>query len=84
VNDTCYDIGGEAPPIGIKVKDPMWNLKSNHKVCHSSLNPLPQCKPLYQLRRTPFMEIDDKGGEIGQRYESFLSFGRDWKDWTWT
>ena len=21
------------------------------------------------------MEIDDKGGEIGQRYESFLSFG---------
>ena len=42
---------------------------------YSSLNHLPQYKPLYQLRRTPFMEIDDKGGEIGQRYESFLSFG---------
>jgi hypothetical protein len=37
VNDTCYDIGGGAPPIGIKVKDPMWNLKSNHKVCHSNI-----------------------------------------------
>ena len=22
VNDPCYDIGGGAPPIGIKVKDP--------------------------------------------------------------
>ena len=26
-----------------------------------------------------FIEIDDKGGEIVQRYESF---GRDWT-WTW-
>jgi hypothetical protein len=84
VNDTCYDIGGGAPPIGIKVKDPMWNLKSNHKVCHSNIcgnvhqkcniqvsTIYPKYKPLYQLRRTPFMEIDDKGGEVGQRYESF-------------
>jgi hypothetical protein len=29
VNDPSYDIGGGAPPIGIKVKDPMWYLKSN-------------------------------------------------------
>jgi hypothetical protein len=27
------------------------------------------------MRSTPFMEIDDKGGEIVQRYESF---GKDW------
>jgi hypothetical protein len=38
---------------------------------YSSLNHLPQYKPLYQLRRTPFMEIDDKGGEVGQRYARF-------------
>jgi hypothetical protein len=24
------------------------------------------------MRSTPFMEIDDKGGEIGQRYAYFL------------
>jgi hypothetical protein len=29
VNDPCYEIGGGAPQIGIKVKDPMWYLKSN-------------------------------------------------------
>jgi hypothetical protein len=29
VNDSYYDIGGGAPPIGIKVKDPMWYLKTN-------------------------------------------------------
>jgi hypothetical protein len=43
VNDTCYDIGEGAPPIGIKVKDPMWYLKSNHKVCHSNI-----CGNVYQ------------------------------------
>jgi hypothetical protein len=26
---------------------------------------------LYQLRRSPFIEIDDKGGEVGQRYARF-------------
>jgi hypothetical protein len=29
-------------------------------------------------RSTPFIEIEDKGGEIVQRYKSFR------KDWTWT
>jgi hypothetical protein len=32
VNDPCYDIGGGAPPNGIKVKDPKWYLKSNIQV----------------------------------------------------
>jgi hypothetical protein len=27
----------QAPPIGIKVKDPIWYLKSNHKVYHSNI-----------------------------------------------
>jgi hypothetical protein len=55
VNDLCYDIGGGAPPIGIKVKDPMWYLKSNTSNViptyvllsiqneDSSVNHLPQC-----------------------------------------
>jgi len=37
----------------------------------SSLNHLPQMQILASIRSTPFMEIDDKGGEIVQRYESF-------------
>ena len=33
----------------------------------------PKCIPntFASMRSTPFMEIDDKGGEIVQRYESF-------------
>ena len=37
----------------------------------SSLNHLPQMHTFTSMRSTPFMEIDDKGGEIVQRYESF-------------
>jgi len=37
----------------------------------SSLNHLPQMHTFASMRSTPFMEIDDKGGEIVQRYESF-------------
>ena len=37
----------------------------------SSLNHLPQMHTFASMRRTPFMEIDDKGGEIVQIYESF-------------
>ena len=40
----------------------------------SSLNHLPQIHTFASMRSTHFMEIDDKGGEIVQRYESF---GRD-------
>ena len=36
----------------------------------SSLNHLPQMHTLASMRNSPFMEIDDKGGEIVQRYES--------------
>ena len=37
----------------------------------SSLNHLPQIQIFASMRSTPFMEINDKGGEIVQRYESF-------------
>ena len=36
----------------------------------SSLNHLPQMHTFASIRSTPFMEIDDKGGEIVQRHES--------------
>jgi hypothetical protein len=38
----------------------------------SSVNHLPQMQALASIRSIPFMEIDDKGGEIVQRYESFV------------
>ena len=37
----------------------------------SSLNHLPQMHTFVSMRSTPFMKIDDKEGEIVQRYESF-------------
>ena len=55
----------------------------------SSLNHLPQMHTFASMRSMPFLEIDDKGREIVQRYESFEikivqegeiryeSFGRD-------
>jgi hypothetical protein len=44
------------------------------KMQDSSLNHLPQMQTFASMRSTPFIEINDKGGEIVQRYESF---GRD-------
>ena len=37
----------------------------------SSLNHLPQMHTFASMRSTSFMEIDDKEGEIVQRYKSF-------------
>ena len=42
------------------------------KIQDSSLNHLPQMHTLASMRNSPFMEIDDKGGEIIQRYEKPL------------
>ena len=44
------------------------------KMQDSSFNHLPQTYTFAPMRSSPFIEIDDKGGEIVQRYESF---GRD-------
>ena len=41
------------------------------KMQDSSLNHLPQMQTFASMRSTPFIEIDDRGGEIVQRYESF-------------
>ena len=41
------------------------------KMQDSSLNHLPQMHTFASMWSIPFMEIDDKGGEIVQRYESF-------------
>ena len=87
MDDPCYDIGGGVSPIGIKVKDPMSGISRAIQMVSfqhiyvvpiknedSSLNHLPQMQASTLIRSTPFMKIDNKGGEIVQRYESF---GRD-------
>ena len=92
MNDTSYDIGGGAPPNGMKVKDPMWYLKLNSsnfipthmvtsiKNARFKLQPstlmqsfvtmrciLFQLVSTHLIGITPFMEIDDKGGEVGTK-----------------
>ena len=51
----------------------MWCHSNNQvmsiKMQDSSLNHLPQMHTFASMRSTPFMKIDDKGGEIVQRYE---------------
>ena len=37
----------------------------------------PKMHTFASMRNTPFMEIDDKGGEIVQRYKSLIEWGRD-------
>ena len=88
MDDPYYDIGGGVSQIGIMVIDPMCGISRSYtsgviptikwcpsKIQDSSLNHLPQMQTFASMRSTPFMKIDDKGGEIVQRYESF---GRDW------
>ena len=64
-------------------RSPTQDTSGIFKWCHSnnqvmsikmqdlSLNHLPQMHTFTSMRSTPFMETDDKGGEIVQRYESF-------------
>ena len=47
------------------------NKRCPSKMQDSSLNHLPQMHTFASMRSTPFMEIDDKGEEIVQRYASF-------------
>ena len=43
-----------------------------HKKCKIQASTIyPQMHTIASMRSTPFMEINDKGGEIVQRYESF-------------
>ena len=89
MDDPCYDIGGGVPPIGIKVKRSYMRYLKGYKWCHSNIcgGVHKKCKiqvstiypnaTLCITRCTPFMEIDDKGGEIETK---ILQMGI----WTWT
>ena len=78
MDDPCYDLGGGVPPIGIKVKDHTWVISKamvvsfQHTVV-SIKNARFKCQPstpmqsFVSIRSTPFMEIDDKGGEVGTK-----------------
>ena len=80
---------GGAPPIGIKVKRSYMRYLKGYKWCHSNIcggvhkNARFKCQPstpmqsFPSMRSTPFMEIDDKGGEIETK---ILQMGI----WTWT
>jgi hypothetical protein len=92
VDDPCYDIGGGVPPIGIKVEDPICGISRaiqgvsfqylEVSIKNARFKPQASASMLAfaLMRSTPFIKIDDKGGEIVQRYESSR---RDWI-WTWT
>ena len=69
VNDPCLDIGGGVPPIGIKVtRSYTWCLKSYTSDVHQKwgfkCQPSTPMQAFASMRSTPFIEIDDKGGEI--------------------
>ena len=72
---------GRSPTtIGIKVtRSYTWCLKSYtsgvHQKWRFKCQPSTPLQAFASMGSTPFMEIDDKGGEIVQRYESF---GKDW------
>jgi hypothetical protein len=83
VDDPCYDRGRCPTDWYQGQRSYMWYLKNNTngviptyvmvfiKNEDSSVNHLPPTLAFVSMRSTPFMEIDDKGGEIVQRYESF-------------
>ena len=50
-----------------------WGHSNNQVMSIKNVYPCiyPKMYTLASMRNTPFMEIDDKGGEIVQRYESF-------------
>ena len=76
VDDPCYDIGGGAPPIGIKVKDPICGISRAIQVVSFQYLEVsiknakfkPQLSTSMQafasMRSTPFMKIDNKRREI--------------------
>ena len=87
MDDPCYDIGEVSHKLvsrskilfvvsqGLQVVSFQQSSDVHKKMQDSIFNHLPQMQTFASMRSTPFMEIDDKGGEIVQRYESF---GRDW------
>ena len=87
VNDPCYNIGGGAPPIGIKVKDPPWVISRaivvsfQQKVVSiknedSSVSHLPQCNPLHQWEAHLLWKLMTKGERLYKDRKAFIR-GRD-------
>ena len=81
VDDPCYDIGGCPTNWYQDQRSYMWYLKSYtsgvipifgrvHKNARFKPQPSTLMQAFASMRSTPFMEINDKGGEIVQRYES--------------
>jgi len=90
LDDSCYDIGGGVQPIGIKVKDPMcgipraiqmvsfqhmWCCPSKCKIQVSTIYPN---ATLCIKRSTPFIEVDDKGGNISTNILREVGFGHEY------
>ena len=65
------DISGISYKWYLKMVSFQQSSDVHKKMQDSSLSHLPQMHTFASMRSTPFMEIDDKGGEIVQRYESF-------------
>ena len=94
MNDPCLDIGGGAPPIGIKVKDPICGisraiqvvsfqyLKVSIKNARFKPQPSTPMQAFASMRGIPFMEIDDKGERL---YKDMKALGEiEICTWTWT
>ena len=82
--------GSSPTTTGIKVtRSYTWCLKSYtrgvHKKWSFKCQPSTPIQAFASMRSTPFMEIDDKGGEIVQRYESLRErLRRRSRSWTQT
>ena len=82
MDDPCYHIGGGVTQIDIKIKDPIRGISRAIQVVsfqylevsikNARFKPQPSTPMLAfaSIRSTPFIEINDKGREIIQRYES--------------
>ena len=78
MDDPCYHIGGGVTQIDIKIKDSMCGISRSPTQDTSGtiykwyLQVVSfQQSMRSSMRSSPFLEINDKGGEIVQRYESF-------------
>jgi hypothetical protein len=92
VDDPYYDIRGGVPSIGIKVKDPMCGISRAIQVVsfqyleisikNTRFKPQPSTpmQAFASMRSTSFIEIDDKGGEVGTKICKYI-MGRS-RSWT--
>ena len=92
MDDPCYHIGGGIPQIDLKIKNLMCGISRSPTQDTSGtiykwyLQVVSfQQSMRSSMRSSPFLEINDKGGEIVQRYESLRErLRRRSRSWTWT